>query len=317
VEAGQVVALLAFVVNPGLPALIILVPVLGGLGILYQAARDAALLDTVPREAVARASGLDQAAAAIALMVGPAIGALLTASQGLRTGLAVLAALHLLLLLLVCRIRPMDNSGRRSPDASSPSFMALRLDGTAALLLLVFFAGATMGALWLAVAPAIIVHSIGASSIWLGPQTMLAGVACILGGLITPVFIERYGCVGVMMVMALAESAAAAAYSLSFTLAASNMAIMLLGFFAGGCGAAFYAYFQNAVALPARGRVFALIRQLDAATVLFAGALAALFAGLPGWLLLLAVALVYAGCTIAVALLSFSRSAKPPLYRMS
>jgi predicted MFS family arabinose efflux permease len=311
VEAGQLVALLTFVANPGLPALIILVPVLGGLGILYQAARDAALLDTVPRDAVARASGLDQAAAAIALMVGPAIGALLAASQGLRTGLAVLAGLHLLLLLLVCRIRTMENSERRSSDTSWPSSTAWRsLDRVAALLLVVFFAGATTGALWLAVAPAIIMHSVGASSVWLGPQTMLAGVACILGGLITPVFIERYGRVGVMMVMALAESAAAAAYSLSFTLAASNMAIALLGFFAGGCGAAFYAYFQNAVELPARGRVFALIRQVDAAAVLFAGALAALFAGLPGWLLLLTVALVYAGCTIAVALLSFSRSAK-------
>jgi len=311
VEAGQIVALLAFVAKPGLPALIVLVPVMGGLSILHQAARDAALLDTVPRDAVARASGLDQAAAATALVVGPAIGALLAASLGLRTGLAVLAGLHLLLLLLVCRIKAMENSERRSPDVRGPSFTAWRfLDLGAVLLLVVFFAGATMGALWLAVAPAILMHAVGASSVWLGPQTMLAGVACILGGLVTPVFIERYGRVGVMMVMALAESAAAVAYSLSVSLAASNMTIALLGFFAGGFGAAFYAYFQNAVELPARGRVFALIRQVDAAAVLIAGGLAALLADLPGWLLLLAVALVYAGCTIAVALLSFCRSAK-------
>ncbi|MBR1031480.1 MFS transporter [Bradyrhizobium liaoningense] len=310
VEAAQIVALLAFVAVPGLPALIVLVPVLGGLSILYQAARDAALLDTVPREAVARASGLDQAAAAIALMAGPAIGTLLAASQDLRTGLAILAGLHLLLLLLVCRIRTMENPERRSPDAAWVPFAAWRsLDRVAVLLLVVFAAGATIGALWLAVAPAIITHSVGASGVWLGPQAMLAGVACILGGLIAPVFIERYGPVGVMMAMALAESAAAAVYSLSPTLATSNMAIALLGFFAGGCGAAFYARFQNAVELSARGRVFALIRQIDAATVLLAGALAALCVGLPGWLLLLSVALVYAGCTITVALRSFDRSA--------
>jgi MFS family permease len=310
-EAGQVVALLTFVANPDLPALIVLVPVLGGLGILHQAAHDAVLLDIVPRDGVARASGLDQAAVAIALMVGPAIGTLLAASQGLRTGLAVLAGLHLLLLLLVCKITAMENSGRQSPEASWPSFTAWRsLDRVAVLLLTVFFAGATMGALWLAVAPSIIMHSVGAPGVWLGPQTMLAGVACVLASLVTPVFTERYGRVGVVMVMALTESAAAAAYSLSSTIAVSNIAIALLGFCAGGCGAAFYTYFQNAVELPARGRVFALIRQVDAAAVLFAGALAALFAGLPGWLLLLIVALVYAGCTIVVALRSLSWSAR-------
>jgi hypothetical protein len=142
--------------------------------------------------------------------------------------------------LLVCKIRTMEHSARPGPDSSWPSFAAWRsLDRVAVLLLLVFFAGATMGALWLAVAPAIIMHSVGASSVWLGPQTILAGVACILGGLITPVFVERYGRAGVMVVMALAESAAAAAYSLGVTLAASNMAIALVGFFAGGCCAAF------------------------------------------------------------------------------
>jgi hypothetical protein len=56
--------------------------------------------------------------------------------------------------------------------------------------------------------------------------------------------------------------------------------------------------------------VFALIRQVDAVAVLFAGALAALFAGLPGWLLLLTIALVYAGCTIVAAVLSLGQSAR-------
>lgn len=312
VEAAQVVALLAFVANPALPALIILVPILGGLNILHQAARDAALLDTVPREAVARASGLDQAAAAIALMVGPAIGTLLAATQGLRTGLAVLAGLHLLLLLLVYQIRTMENAERRSPDAALAPFTAWRsLDRSAALLLVVFAAGATIGALWLAVAPTIVTHAAGVSAVWLGPQAMLAGAACILGGLVTPRYIERYGPVGIMISLALAESAAAAAYALSSTLAAANVAIALLGFFAGGSVTAFYTYFQNAVELSARGRVFALIRQVDAATVVLAGSFAALFAELPGWLLFLMVALVYAGCTIAVALLSCGRSSKP------
>lgn len=311
VEGGQVAALLAFVANPGLPALIVLVPVLGGLNILYQAARDAALLDTVPRDAVARASGLDQAAAAIALMVGPAIGTLLAATQALRTGLAILAGLHLLLLLLVSRMRSVENSERRNPDAAWAPFVAWRsLDRTAALLLVVFAAGATIGALWLAVAPGIITHSIGASGVWLGPQAMLAGVACILGGLVAPRYIERYGPVGVMIALALVESVAMAAYSLSSTLTASNIAIALLGLFVGGSVAAFYTYFQNAVDLSARGRLFALIRQVDAATVLLAGLLAALLAEMPGWLLLLFVSLVYAGCTIAVALLSYGRFCK-------
>lgn len=311
VEGGQIFALFLFVARPGLPALALLVPVLGGLSILHQAARDAALLDTVPREAVARASGLDQTAAAIALLAGPAIGALLAAGHGLRMGLAVLAGLHLLLLLLVCKIRPMENSGPRSPDAAWLSSVAWRsLDRIGAMLLMVFFAGATIGALWLAVAPAIITHAVGASIGWLGPQAMLAGAACVVGGLVAPAFIERYGPVAVMIAMALAESAAAAAYALGFMLLASNLAIASLGFFAGGCAAAFYAYFQNAVELPARGRVFALIRQVDAAAVLFAGGLASLLAGLPGWLLLLITALVYAGCTIAAALLSCRRSAK-------
>jgi predicted MFS family arabinose efflux permease len=312
VECGQILALLTFVAVPGLPALIVLVPALGGLGILYQAARDSALLDTVPRDAVARASGLDQAAAAMALIAGPAIGALLASSLELRMGLAIVAGLHLLLLLLVCRIRSEGKSDRRSPNASWPLLMPWRFpDRVASLVLVVFFAGATMGALWLAVAPAIITHSIAApTSVWLGAQMMLAGMACILGGLVTPVFVERYGRIGVMIITALAESAAAAAYSLSSTLAASNLAIALLGFFAGGFGAAFYAYFQNVVELPARGRVFALIRQLDAGAVLIAGAVATLFASRPGWLILLTVALAYAGCTIAVALLSLGRSGK-------
>ena len=133
--------------------------------------------------------------------------------------------------------------------------------------------------------------------------TIGAGSSGAATSLIAPAARERHRPTGVMTVMALVESAAAAAYSSSSTLVASNIAIALLDFFAGGFGAAFYAYFQKVVTLTARGRVFALIRQIDAAAVLAAGALAALFAGLPGWLLLLADALAYAGCTIAVALL--------------
>jgi hypothetical protein len=306
VEGAQIVALLIFVAIPRLGALFVLVPVLSGLAILYQAARDAALLDTVPRDEVARASGLDQAAGAIALIVGPAAGALLVSSLELGLVLTMLAGLHLLLFLLVCRIRTTENAASRIPDASWRSFAPWRsLNRVAILALVIFFVGATVGALWLAVAPSIIMHALAASSLWLGPQMMLAGFACILGGLIAPAFLERYGHIGVMFVMALAESAAAAAYSISSTLVASNLAIALLGFFAGGFGAAFYAYFQNAVELPTRGRVFALVRQVDAAAVLVAGALAAVFAGLPGWLLFFTAAVAYAGCTIAVALLSF------------
>jgi DHA3 family macrolide efflux protein-like MFS transporter len=309
VEGGQIAALVAFVAVPGSATLIILVPVLGGLGILYQAARDAALLDTVPREAVARATGLDQAAAAIALLFGPALGALLVSRLDLRLVLTMLAALHLLLLYLVCRITTVENSAQHLPGTSWVSFVPWRsLNRGARLALVVFFAGATMGALWLAVAPSIIMHAVAASSLWLGPQMMLAGFACILGGLVTPAFLERHGPIGVMSVMALAESAAATAYSISSTLAASNLTITLLGFFAGGFGAAFYAYFQNIVELPARGRVFALIRQVDALAVLVAGTFAALFSAVPGWLLLFTAASLYAGCTIAVALLSLRRS---------
>jgi predicted MFS family arabinose efflux permease len=311
VEAGQIVALATFIAIPGSATLILLVPVLSGLGILYQAARDAALLDTVPREAVARASGLDQAAAAIALLFGPALGALLVFRLDLRLVLTMLAALHLLLLYLVYRITAVENSPDHVADTSWTSFAPWRsLNRSACLALVIFFAGATMGALWLAVAPSIIMHTVAASSLWLGPQMMLAGFACVLGGLMTPAFLERHGPIGVMIVMALAESAAAAVYSISSTLVSSNLTITLLGFFAGGFGAAFYAYFQTIVELPARGRVFALIRQVDALAVLVAGAFAALFGNVPGWLLLFTAASLYAGCTIAVALLSLRRSSR-------
>ncbi len=302
VEAARAAVLLTFVLVPIPAVLFLLVLAWAGLGGLHQAARDAFVLDAVPRDKVAGASGLDQTAAAVSLILGPILGAILALQVDLRVTLAILAALHLATLALANGLRKSQVAKPQLAPSGWPLSVPRRsLDRIGVLVLVTFFAGAAIGAIWLAVAPAIIASGLNASPAWLGFQMTLAGIACILGGLCAPGALQRYGHLRVLSAMAFAESASFALYSLTPSLLVSNVAIALIGLFAGGVGAAFYACVQNVTDAAERGRVFAMIRQVDAAAILLAGALAATLPRVPGWSLLCVAAIAYAGCAMAVA----------------
>ena len=309
VEAARASVLLTFVVVPIPVMLFLLVLAWAGLGVFHQAARDACVLDAVPRDKVAWASGLDQTAAAVSLIFGPIVGAILALRVDLRATLAILAALHLATFALANGLGTSQVAKAKSVRGGWPLSVPRRsLDRIGTLVLVTFFAGAAVGAIWLAVAPAIVARVLDGSSAWLGFQMTLAGITCILGGLCTPRALQRYGHLRVLSAMAFAESASFALYSLTASLVVSNVAIAFIGFFAGGFGAAFYAYVQNVTDATERGRVFAMVRQVDAAAILLAGAVAAILPRAPGWSLLCVAAIAYAGCAVAVARLPAAKA---------
>jgi MFS family permease len=288
----------------GEPALLApLIIILGGCAVLHQAARDAALRDTLPARRVTRASGLDQAAAWGAVIAGPLIGVALVTVLDLRVAAVLLALAHLLLLLLA---RRLPRRGHDMPVAERGMLLPwMTLRRTGVLVLIVFGLSALTGSVWIAVAPQMIADVWRAAPGWIGVQVTVAGIAAIAGSLAAPALIARIGIGPAMVRLCAGEAVAFIAYALSPTLAASTVAVGFIGLIAGAFLAAFYAHLQHSADGQERGRLFALVRQIDAAALLLAGLVASLMTGLiQDWQILGLAAALYLAGTFLYALCS-------------
>lgn len=293
---GAALGIFALSGAPGLLAPLIVV--LGGCAVLHQAARDAALRDTLPARRVTRASGLDQAASWGAVIAGPLIGAGLVALVDLTAVAALLALSHAALMLLALRL-PRAHAANEAAAALLPRRTIARIG---VLLLAVFGLGALTGSVWIAVAPQMIAEAWRASPGWIGVQVTVAGIAAIAGGLAAPALIARIGIGMALTSLAVVEALAFMFYALSPALAVATVAVGLIGLIAGAFLAAFYAHLQLSAEGGERGRLFALIRQIDAAALLIAGLMASVLAGaLPPWQILALSALLYGAGAIGYA----------------
>src|SRR4029077_13025263 len=265
---------------------------LAGVGVLHQAARDTMVRDVVSYDGSARASGLDQIASHFAIAAGPLIGTLLTVGAGIAVALAAAAAGHLLAAGLA-RGLPRGTAPDVADEALQTATRAA--SGRRTWFMLTFGSSVVAAGLWLSAAPAVLSASAATDVARLyGLQIAAAGAAALLGSIVAPALVERWGSGRVFGLAGATEAVAMSIYALCGKLPVMNAMIVAIGFGAATMSTAFYTRLQQDTAAAMRGRTFGLVRQLDAGGILFAGLMGMLLSpALPASALLAAVAAVY------------------------
>jgi predicted MFS family arabinose efflux permease len=277
-EFTRAAGLAVFVLLPSPLLFPVLVPFLASCSVVHQASRDACVLDTVQVAEAPRASGLDQVAGAVAIIVGPLLGSGLVLGVGLRMTVAALVVAHVGLAILAYGLPSRHRTKPDGLEVTGRMFLPrASLSNVSYLSLAVFVWGALGGSLWLAAAPLMMIDVFHTSAAWLGVQMTVAGIAGVFGALAVPMFVVRHGPLPIMIATALIEAVGMGLYAASPSIAFANIAVGVVGWAAGSFISAFYAYLQASSCEQDRGRLFALVRQLDAAAVAGAGVIALSF----------------------------------------
>lgn len=281
----------------------------------YLPAKSALIPAVVEESDWPSANGIDQSASSLTMVAGPIIGAELLILTGLKATLIVDSLSFLASALLVARVksRPLTRGYAELSLATTvqnvkagwnyivTNPLVLRLN-------LMVFVSLLCAGMWMPLAPSFVRDQLSGSSRLVGWQIGIFGLGAILGGLLAPLLVRRFG-KGVMVFLGLlTEGLSLSVYALVSHIGVSMLIMFVLGVVVSIVVVSFYSILQTVVEEPFLGRVFSIVKQGENLAVVLAMVIAVLLHGfLDSHVIILVAGLFYVALTVAS---SFSRGGR-------
>lgn len=283
--------------------------------VFYLPAKSALIPAVVEESDWPSANGVDQSASSLTMVAGPIIGAELLILVGLKALLIVDALSFLASALLVARVKSrvvireyVEFSLATTIQNVKAGWNYIATHRMVLRLNVMVFVSLLCAGMWMPLAPSFVKDQLSGSSRLIGWQIGLFGLGAILGGLLAPLLVRRFG-KGVMVVLGLLiEGLSLSVYAVVSHIWISMLIMFALGIVVSIVVVCFYSILQTVVEEPFLGRVFSIVKQGEnLAVVLAMGMAVLLHAFLDSHVILLVAGLFYVVLTIAS---SFSRGGR-------
>ena len=283
--------------------------------VFYLPAKSALIPAVVEESEWPSANGVDQSASSLTMVAGPIIGAELLILVGLKALLIVDALSFLASALLVARVKSrvvireyVEFSLATTIQNVKAGWNYIATHRMVLRLNVMVFVSLLCAGMWMPLAPSFVKDQLSGSSRLIGWQIGLFGLGAILGGLLAPLLVRRFG-KGVMVVLGLLiEGLSLSVYAVVSHIWISMLIMFALGIVVSIVVVCFYSILQTVVEEPFLGRVFSIVKQGENLAVVLAMGLAVLLHGfLDSHVILLVAGLFYVVLTIAS---SFSRGGR-------
>lgn len=296
--------------------MIYLMAALHSIASVFHLPAKSALIPAVVKESDwPSANGLDQSASSLTLVAGPIIGAELLILLGLKATLIVDALSFLVSALLLVRVksRPVAREHVELSLATTvqnvkAGWNYIAANGLVLRLIFMVFVSLLCAGMWIPLAPSFVRDHLAGSSRLIGWQMGIWGVGAILGGLLAPILVRRFG-KGLMVFLGLlTEGVSLTVYAIVSHIGVSMLLMFVLGIVVSIVVVSFYSILQTVVEEQFLGRVFSIVKQSENLAVVLAMVMAVLLHGfLESHVIFLIAGLFYVALTIAS---SFSRSGR-------
>jgi MFS family permease len=236
-DLSRLIFMLAILVHPSLGMIYLMTALHSVATVFFEPARSAALPLIVKQEDLTRANGLDQSAANLILIAGPVMGVVLLRQFGLTASLLIDAASFLVSALLIARVAIRQVERKKIELSAAGAVTEIKEGGLYLLrnrlalqLTFLLFVALSCTSLWIPLAPFFIRDQLGVSEQLLGWQSGLFGLGAVIGGLIAPRLVDRFGTGVTLFAAFIGEALSMMLYSIVSLIGIS----MLVVFFWGG-----------------------------------------------------------------------------------
>jgi DHA3 family macrolide efflux protein-like MFS transporter len=283
--------------------------------VFYMPAKSALIPAVVEESDWPSANGLDQSASSLTMVAGPIIGAELLTLMGLKATLIVDSFSFLASALLVARVRSRTLTREYAELSLATTVQNVKASWnyitTHPLVLrlnVMVFVSLLCAGMWMPLAPSFVRDQLSGSSRLVGWQIGIFGLGAILGGLLAPFLVRRFG-KGVMVFLGLlTEGLSLSVYAVVSHIGVSMLIMFVLGIVVSIVVVSFYSILQTVVEEPFLGRVFSIVKQGENLAVVLAMVIAVLLHDfLDSHLIILIAGLFYVLLTVAS---SFSRGGR-------
>ena len=276
----------------------------------FQPAKSASIPLIVEKSDLPQANGIDQSAMNLMLIAGPVIGAQLLLNVGLSTTLIIDSLSFLVSAWLVARVKTLRVEGHIAERSTALNLVQIKVGWQyfirhrlARHLNLLFFVSLLCTGIWMPLAPFFIRQHLGASEHILGWQLGVFGTGTVVGALLAPRLIARFGKGLSLFVSLLAEASSLIVYALVSHVGVSMVVIFTLGIIVSFIVVPFYSILQVVVAKRFLGRVFSVIKLCENLAIVLAMVAAMLLNDLLGSRLIFLIAgSCYFGLTMVSSL---------------
>jgi MFS family permease len=278
--------------------------------VFYMPAKSALMPAVVEESDRPGANGLDQSASSLTMVLGPIVGAELLILFGLKATLIVDSLTFLASALLVARVKSRAQARARAEFSLALTVrdvkagwnyiaahpLVLRLN-------VMVFVSLLCAGMWMPLAPSFVRDQLSGSSRLVGWQVGIFGLGAILGGLLAPPLVRRFGKGGMVFLGLLTEGLSLSAYALVAHVWLSMLLMFLLGVVVSVVVVCFYSILQTVVEEPFLGRVFSIVKQGENLAIALAMVMTVLLHGfLDSHLIILVAGLFYVALTVASSL---------------
>lgn len=283
--------------------------------VFHQPAKSALIPAVVEESDWPSANGLDQSASNLPMVAGPIIGAELLILVGLKATLIVDAFSFLAsALLLACvRSRPLTRGHAELSLATTVRDVKAGWNYVAAHPLILrlnvmVFVSLLCAGMWMPLAPSFVRDQLSGSGRLVGWQIGIFGAGAILGGLLAPPLVRRFGKGAIVFLGLLTEGLSLSVYAVASHVGVSMLIMFVLGIVVSIVVVSFYSILQTVVEEPFMGRVFSIVKQGENLAVVLAMLMAVLLRGfLDSHVIILVAGLFYVALTVAS---SFSKGGR-------
>jgi MFS family permease len=276
-DLSRMVFMLVILARPSLGVIYLMAALHSIATVFFQPAKTASIPLIVKQDDLLRANAIDQSAANVVLIAGPVVGALLLKHFGLAASLLLDAATFLTSALLLARVSirrvereqdaPLSAAGAISEIKEGWRYLARH--GLALHLNVLLFMALICTSIWIPLAPFFIRDHLGGAEHILGWQLSLFGFGAVVGGLLAPRLVERFGTGVALFAGFLAEAISLSLYGMVSHVGASMVIIFIWGVVISVVVVPFYSILQKIVEEQFLGRVFSVVKQSEnMATVL-------------------------------------------------
>lgn len=283
--------------------------------VFYLPAKSALIPAVVEESDWPSANGIDQSASSLTMVAGPIIGAELLILLGLNVTLIVDALSFLASALLIAGVKSraitrehVELSLANTLQNVKAGWNYIVRHGLVLRLNVMVFVSLLCAGMWLPLAPSFVKDQLSGSSRLIGWQIGIFGLGAILGGLLAPLLLRRFGKGVMVFVGLLTEGISLTLYALVSHIGVSMLIMFGLGIVVSIVVVSFYSILQAVVEEPFLGRVFSIVKQSEnLAIVLAMGMAVLLHSFLNSHVILLVAGLFYVVLMLAS---SFSRGGR-------
>ena len=283
--------------------------------VFYLPAKSALIPAVVEESDWPSANGIDQSASSLTMVAGPIIGAELLILLGLNVTLIVDALSFLASALLIAGVKSraitrehVELSLANTLHNVKAGWNYIVRHGLVLRLNVMVFVSLLCAGMWLPLAPSFVKDQLSGSSRLIGWQIGIFGLGAILGGLLAPLLLRRFGKGVMVFVGLLTEGISLTLYALVSHIGVSMLIMFGLGIVVSIVVVSFYSILQAVVEEPFLGRVFSIVKQSEnLAIVLAMGMAVLLHSFLNSHVILLVAGLFYVVLMLAS---SFSRGGR-------